>query len=93
MFLPRFKYPNQLTNMRAGLCHDLGHAPFSHTFESEIMPRLDPHSNWCVVQRVAVDTGQCTEHLGQKRPSFVKHAESFSTWHLAPKPNMSPASA
>lgn len=26
----------------AGLCHDLGHGPFSHSFESELVPHLLP---------------------------------------------------
>ncbi|KAJ1651149.1 hypothetical protein IWQ61_008221 [Dispira simplex] len=30
----------------AGLCHDLGHGPFSHVFDSIIIPTLMPGSTW-----------------------------------------------
>jgi len=30
----------------AGLCHDLGHGPFSHLFEHFVIHALDPNSTW-----------------------------------------------
>lgn len=34
--------------MLAGLCHDLGHGPFSHVFDSMVVPLLDPGNSWKV---------------------------------------------
>ena len=32
----------------AGLCHDLGHGPFSHMFDGLFIPRVNPGSGWKV---------------------------------------------
>ena len=34
--------------MLAGLFHDLGHGPFSHVFDSMVVPLLDPSNTWKV---------------------------------------------
>jgi hypothetical protein len=38
----------------AGLCHDLGHGPLSHSFQSELVPKLLlPGEQWSALHRTA----------------------------------------
>ncbi|ESO82808.1 hypothetical protein LOTGIDRAFT_61530, partial [Lottia gigantea] len=30
----------------AGLCHDLGHGPFSHMYDNQFIPKVDPTTEW-----------------------------------------------
>ncbi len=50
---PPLRCVHGLLGLAAGLCHDLGHGPFSHVFEKELLPKLFPGQpsvvqEWCV---------------------------------------------
>eukprot|EP00877_Chromochloris_zofingiensis_P005648 jgi/Chrzof1/15084/Cz09g26180.t1 len=49
---PESKRKTRLLEL-AGLCHDLGHGPFSHVFENELLPRIRPSNaaHWSVMHR------------------------------------------
>lgn len=55
----------------AGLCHDLGHGPFSHSFESELVPHLLPQ-------------GETWEH---ERMSCVLFDHICHTYHVDLSPD------
>lgn len=44
-----FHHPSGFSpDVAAGLCHDLGHGPFSHSFQTELVPKLlPPGEHWC----------------------------------------------
>ncbi|XP_052817073.1 deoxynucleoside triphosphate triphosphohydrolase SAMHD1-like [Mya arenaria] len=55
----------------AGLCHDLGHGPFSHLFEGEFLPKVRPETKWAH-EKASIDL---FDHMIEKRnlkPEFDK---------------------
>ena len=53
----------------AGLCHDLGHGPFSHVFDGVFIPRIDPNTSW----RHEDGSVQMLRHLMMKNK--IHHSE------------------
>ncbi|CAB4043355.1 deoxynucleoside triphosphate triphosphohydrolase SAMHD1, partial [Paramuricea clavata] len=59
----------------AGLCHDLGHGPFSHFFDGVYIPRAIPGSQW-KHEKASCDM---FDHMIASNPSL---AESFEEEYL-----------
>jgi HD superfamily phosphohydrolase len=57
----------------AGLCHDLGHGPFSHFFDAVYMPHVKPGCHWQHEQ------GSCNllEFLINSNPSVAKSLQEY----------------
>jgi len=50
----------------AGLCHDLGHGPFSHVYDGAFKERVNPTSNWTHEQGSLMMIDQVLKELGLK---------------------------
>lgn len=55
----------------AGLCHDLGHGPFSHSFDGLFLPRVRPNCSWthevgsCNMLDHLIEENRLQEHLDE----------------------------
>lgn len=69
----------------AGLCHDLGHGPFSHVFDTQFKKLVHPESNWSheqgsidlfqymYDQNRPVQEAFCNYGIGETERSLIKH--------------------
>ena len=56
----------------SGLCHDLGHGPFSHLFEHSFIHVVDPHSKWRH-ERASIMMFDHLLESNNLRPVFQRH--------------------
>ena len=84
------KHPKLVTDMDvlcikiAGLCHDMGHGPFSHVFDNQYRKLVAPQSKWtheeqsCKMFDYMIEENKTvrevfeTEKIGEKERNFVK---------------------
>ncbi|XP_048247872.1 deoxynucleoside triphosphate triphosphohydrolase SAMHD1-like isoform X2 [Haliotis rufescens] len=59
----------------AGLCHDLGHGPFSHVFDKMFIPRVRTDIKW----KHEDASVKMLEHLRQANDQVMKAFEEFDT--------------
>jgi HD superfamily phosphohydrolase len=55
----------------AGLCHDLGHGPFSHVFDNEVIRRARPDTQWTHEQ----GSEDMLDYLVQENPVNISPQE------------------
>ncbi|KAJ3122936.1 SAM domain and HD [Physocladia obscura] len=63
----------------AGLTHDLGHGPFSHIFDSHVIPRLRPDKFWsheiaseAMLEHLVTENGLTDEQCSDEELKFIK---------------------
>ncbi|KAJ3035053.1 SAM domain and HD [Rhizophlyctis rosea] len=79
----------------AGLCHDLGHGPFSHIFDNEFMPKARPDLKWHhekasedMLEYMVQDNADVRDRITDEELTFIKdliHGKPRSDYPQAKK--------